>query len=117
MNEERLRYKFSDYCDGAIEIDLHNDYTIVAVKKRNKNDRDIYYISLFIKENTVNTLNLIEDKTNIEIHVEESFINSKILKYVATLLSNGYFDKYINDYEYMLKCFDKGNDYFESESR
>lgn len=29
---------------------------------------------------------------------------------------NGYFDKYIQKYEYTYKCFDKGNDFFEEEA-
>ena len=41
-------------------------------------------------------------------------INNRVLKYVATLMEEGFFDYYMQRYDYMLRCFDKGNELFEA---
>ena len=46
---------------------------------------------------------------------KSKIINKAILKHVATLLSDGFFDYYINRYEYEMKCFDVGNNLAEKE--
>ena len=70
----------------------------------------------YLKENTVDKWDLIEEAETIEINTNHKFINSAILKQIDLYLSEGFFDKYIDRYEYELKCFDRGNDLFESES-
>ena len=67
------------------------------------------------KENTVDKWDLIEKADEIEFHVGYKIINKAILKHVATLLSDGFFDYYIDRYEYELKCFDRGNSIIEKE--
>mgnify|MGYP007130715032 CR=1 FL=1 len=42
-------------------------------------------------------------------------INSAVLKQVATFLEDGFFDYYIQRYEYELKCFDIGCEVLEKE--
>ena len=41
---------------------------------------------------------------------------SNIRRIVEYASMSGYFDEYIEKYEYTYKCFDKGNDFFEKES-
>ena len=68
-----------------------------------------------LKENTVDKWDLIEKAEFLEFNVDYKIINKAILKHVATLLSSGFFDYYIERYKYELNCFDIGNDLAESE--
>ena len=103
----RLEYKNYRGCKDIITIDLHNHYTVIAIKSWNS-DEHKYIVQLMLKENTVDKWDLIEKADEIEFHVGYKIINKAILKHVATLLSDGFFDYYIDRYEYELKCFDIG---------
>ena len=111
---ERLTYKNYRGCKDIITIDLHNDYTVIAIKSWNS-DKHKYTVQLMLKENTVDKWNLIENAESLEFNVDYKIINKAILKQVATLLSDGFFDYYIDRYEYELKCFDRGNSIIEKE--
>ena len=110
----RLEYKNYRGCKDIITIDLHNDYTVIAIKSWNTDDHK-YIVQLMLKENTVDKWDLIENAESIEFNVDYKIINKAILKHVATLLSDGFFDYYIDRYEYELKCFDIGNSIIEKE--
>ena len=110
----RLEYKNYRGCKDIITIDLHNDYTVIAIKSWNS-DKHKYTVQLMLKENTVDKWNLIENAESLEFNVDYKIINKAILKHVATLLSDGFFDYYIDRYEYELKCFDRGNSIIEKE--
>ena len=110
----RLEYKNYRGCKDIITIDLHNDYTVIAIKSWNTDDHK-YIVQLMLKENTVDKWDLIENAESIEFNVDYKIINKAILKHVATLLSDGFFNYYIDRYEYELKCFDRGNSIIEKE--
>ena len=110
----RLEYKNYRGCKDIITIDLHNHYTVIAIKSWNS-DEHKYTVQLMLKDNTVDKWDLIEKADEIEFHVDYKIINKAILKHVATLLSDGFFDYYIDRYEYELKCFNRGNELFENE--
>ena len=57
----------------------------------------------------------VDKKKNVEVEDDYKSINISILKYVSSLQSCGFFDRAIKRYEYMLKCFDKGNEFFENK--
>ena len=111
---ERLTYENYRGCKDILTIDLHNGYTVIAIKSWNP-DEHKYTVQLMLKENTVNKLDLIEKAESLEFNVDYKIINKAILKHVATLLSDGFFDYYINRYEYELMCFDIGNELIEKE--
>ena len=111
---ERLTYKNYRGCKDILTIDLHNKYTVIAIKLWNL-DEQKYTVQLMLKENTVNKWDLIEKAESLEFNVGHKIINSAILKYIATLLSDGFFDYYIKRYEYELKCFDIGYEIAEKE--
>lgn len=113
MNE-RLTYNEYKGNRNIITIDLHNDYTVIAIKTFNK-DRNIYTVDLMLKENSVNKWDAIEKAENIDFNTTSKTINSAILKQVATFLEDGFFDYYINRYEYELRCFDIGHEILEKE--
>lgn len=110
----RLEYKNYMGCKDILTIDLHNDYTAIAIKSWNP-DEHKYIVQLMLKENTVDKWDLIEKAESIEFNVDYKIINKAILKHVSTLLSDGFFDYYIKRYEFELKCFDIGNEIFEKE--
>lgn len=112
--DKRLKYERFMSTDNIITIDLHNGYTVIAIIGRN--DNYTYDVQLMLKENTVDTWMLIEKAEHIIIHSDENRIYSAILKTVGTYLQEGFFDYYINRYEYELKCFDLGNDIYEKET-
>ena len=110
----RLKYENYRGCKDILTIDLHNDYTVIAIKSWNQDEKK-YTVQLMLKEKTVDKWDLIEKAESIEFNVDYKIINKAILKYIATLLSDGFFDYYIQRYEYEMKCFDKGNSIYEKE--
>ena len=110
----RLEYKNYRCCKDILTIDLHNNYTVIAIKSWNP-DKHKYTVELRLKKNSVDKWDLIEKAESLEFNVDYKIINKAILKHVATLLSDGFFDYYIDRYEYELKCFDRGNSIIEKE--
>ena len=113
-NMQKLKYEKFNNTNDVITIDLHNGYTVIAVTGFDIENR-VYTTTLFLKENTVDTWKLVENAENLEFHANQNTINSAILKQVSTFLQEGFFDYYIQRYEYEMKCFDVGNDLAESE--
>ena len=111
---QRLKYEKFNNSNDVIMIDLHNGYTVIAITGFNAENR-VYTTTLFLKENTIDTWKLIENAENLEFHANHNAINSAILKQVSTFLQEGFFDYYIQRYEYEMKCFDKGNNIYEKE--
>lgn len=112
MNK-RLKYEKYKGIDNIITIDLHNGYTTIAIIE--KDGIDTYNVQLMLKENTVDRWSSIEEAECLIFNTLEKNIHSAILKQVATYLQEGFFNHYINNYEYELKCFDLGNDILEKE--
>lgn len=111
---QRLTYKEYRGCKDILAIDLHNGYIILAIKIWNK-EKQNYTVELRIKEKTTEKWDLIEEAESLIFETNYKFINSAILKQVAEFAENGFFDNYIELYEYELKCFDRGNELFETE--
>ena len=111
--EKRLKYEKYMGMDNIIAIDLHNDYSTIAII--GKDETDTYDVQLMLKENTVDTWTLIEKAEHLKFNATEKTIYSAILKTVGTYLQEGFFNHYINRYEYELKCFDIGNDIEEAK--
>lgn len=111
---ERLTWTRYNNSDSIIMIDLHNGYTVIALKMWNK-ENGFYEVELRLKENTVEKWDLIEKAERLEFMINYKFINGAILKWVAVRLQEGFFDYYIKRLEYELKCFDKGNEIFEKD--
>lgn len=110
----KKRLKYEVITDSIITIDLHNEYTIVVIKRFMK-ETGKYMLSLYIKESTIDIIDLMEDFDKIEIESDSRKINSAILKIVSDYFSDGDFDYYIERCKYQQKCFDRGNELFEKE--
>ena len=113
-NMQRLKYEKFNNSNDVVTIDLHNGYTVIAITGFNAENR-AYTTTLFLKENTIDTWKLVENAENLEFHANQNTINSAILKKVSMFLEEGFFDYYIDRYEYELKCFDIGNEITEKE--
>ena len=109
---QRLKYEKYRNSNEIITIDLHNGYTVIAIST-GENGSDI--TTLFFKENTIDTWKLIENAENLEFHANQNTINSAILKQISTFLEEGFFDYYIQRYEYEMKCFDIGDEIKQKE--
>ena len=111
---QRLKYEKFNNSNDVIMIDLHNGYSVIAVTGFDAENR-IYNTTLFLKDNTIDNWKLVEQSDKLEFHANQNTINSAILKQVSIFLEEGFFDYYIQRYEYEMKCFDVGNDLAESE--
>ena len=111
---KRLKYERYDNSKDVIEIDLNNGYVVIAIYGFNI-EEDCYSLNLFIKDKQILNWKPIEDIEDIKINTDSKTINSAILKHIALLFNDGFFDKYIERYEYETKCFDRGNELFEME--
>lgn len=113
MNNNKLTYTNYNGCKDIITIDLHNDYTVIAIKSWNPDD-NTYTVEFHLKEKTTSMWQLINDATTT-FNADHKSINSAILKHVATLFTDGFYDYFIERYEYDLKCFDIGDNTFSEE--
>ena len=109
---QRLKYEKYRNSNEIITIDLHNGYTVIAISTR---ENGSYTTTLFLKENTIDTWKLIEKAENLEFHANQNTIDSAILKKVSSFLEEGFFDYYIQRYEYEMKCFDIGDEIKQKE--
>lgn len=106
---EKLSYQKFKGMNDIITINLHNKYTIIAIIAW-KNDSHIYDVQLMLKENTIDKWDLIEDVEHLIFKTDYKHIHSAILKQVSVYLENGFFDKYIERFEYEQACFEKGDE-------
>ena len=113
MTKIMLRYEFIG--SNVISINLKNGYSVIAVTKWDRNE-STYRMSLYLKDDTYDILDLIEEKENNKINTDKKTLFSDVSKIVTGYYLEGFFDNYIKRYEYMMKCFDKGNEFFESSS-
>lgn len=110
---ERLSYQ--KLGDDTISIDLHNGFSVIAIELFN-HEIQKYNVSLYIKNNEINLLDLMEEYAKLEFTADYKTIKPAILKAVSIILSKNGFDSYIKRYKYMTRCFDKGNEIFEEET-
>ena len=111
---QRLKYEKFNNSNEVITINLHNGYSVIAVTGFDTKN-GVYATTLFLKDNTIDTWKLIENAENLEFHANQNTIDSTILKKVSEFLKEGFFDYYIDRYEYELKCYDIGNETVEKE--
>ena len=78
-------------------------------------EKEIYNTTLLLKENRSDFLLNIDVKP-FEIDANSRTIALEVLNLVSKLRSEGFFNKYIETYEYYLRCFDLGNTQIESEN-
>ena len=108
-------YRYENVANITISIDLHNGYDVIAMAQWDKENLQ-YKISLYLKNKkyNINHFDLIEEDEDIIIMSDIKGIKPAITRHVVHLYENGKLDKYFDRYEYEQKCFEYGNDYYES---
>ena len=112
MNK-RLKYEHYKELDNIITIDLYNDFSVIAIISSNRSR--IYNVELRLKGNTFERWDLIGDADNLIFKTTHDKIYSAILKKVSTLLDEGFFNHYIERYNYEMRCFDIGDEKLSEE--
>lgn len=111
---ERLTFTEYKGCRDILTIDLHNGYTVIAIKSWTK-EYNNYSVEFKLKRNDVERWDAIEEPESIVFSNDYKTINVAILRHVSSLLADGFFDRYINRYDYEMKCFERGNELYEAE--
>ena len=108
------KLSFTRKADSVISIDLHNNYSIIATSLYSF-DEQKYKVALHLKHNELDLIQMMDDFEGMEFVATSKTIYSAILKSVSTLLSERKFDSYIRRYEYIMECFERGNEEIEKE--
>lgn len=111
---KRLTYEKINNSNDAIKIDLHNGYSVITISGWNP-VKKCYTTTLYLKNNEIDNLHLIEKAESLEFYANARTINSAILKQVGTYLEEGFFDYYIERFEYEISCFEIGNEIIEKQ--
>ena len=111
---KKLTYEEYRGNKDILMIDLYNGYTIIAIKLWNS-EKHNYIVELRIKKFNIEKWDLISKAESLVFETNYKFINSAILKKVSTLYNEGFFDYYIQQYEFEIECFNKGIEMFEEE--
>lgn len=107
--DKRLRYEKVNYNPNAISIDLLNGYSVIAISGENK-EQECYISTLYLKENSIETLRLIgcADKLIFPKSELTHGINFAILKAVSDFLDGDTLQYYIDQYELEEELIEKG---------
>ena len=69
------------------------------------------------KEKNIDLFELIEKHENVRFNEKDpKSIRSAMAENITKLYSEGFFDYYINRYDFEMKCFDKGIELLEAEN-
>lgn len=115
--EKVLRYEKMG--TTVISVGITDDYTVFATANWNKTTKK-YAVVMELKENTTPLKDMIVDESdNIELRADMKTINFEMAKLITQKLNDGFFNYYIDRYNHMLRCFDKGNELikFETENK
>lgn len=104
----------------TIEIEMpakYKDYSVTATFVPKKDETDKYLLSLSVFNNTVrDTLPIKEQEVDTQIITSPfKMVKVTICKMVEQLCQGDFFDKYVNLYEYYIRCFEIGNEILEKE--
>lgn len=108
------KLSFVRKADSVISIDLHNNYSVIATVSYSFEEQE-YKVALYLKYNGLDIIQSMDDFENIEFATTSKTVYVAVLKSVATLLSERKFDRYIRRYEYIMECFERGNEEIEKE--
>lgn len=106
-----LRYKLLG--NNVISINLNNGYSVIVISIWDKGEK-IYRSTFYLKGDSYDTLDLIESKEGIKVDADMKTLKVELAKMITNLLTDGFFKYYIERYNYMMRCFDKGNELFET---
>lgn len=114
MNK-RLKYEKVNNNQNVISIDLLNGYSVIAISGEDK-EQECYISTLYLKENSIETLRLIgcADKLIFPKSELPHGINFAILKAVSDYLNSGTIQYYIDQYEFEEELINKSIEKMEN---
>lgn len=104
-----------------INIDLYEygykGYSVDCLYIYDKRE-DKYSLSMWLRKRYIDSrFGIDSDKIDKQyVSSTKENIRDDIIGIVDTAATSGFFDYYIDRFEYMLKCFDKGDEFFEAEN-
>lgn len=100
-----------------ISVDITDDYSVFAIGKWDKQLKK-YLVTLELKEKMTPLKDMIVDETdNLLVSTDMKTINLEMAKVITEKLNDGFFNKYIDRYNHMLRCFDKGTELLDTENK
>ena len=99
--ERKLKYEKINNNPCVISIDLLNGYSVIAISGEDK-ELESYTTTLYLKENSIETLRLIGVADKLIFPKNELIhgINFALLKAVSDYLNSGTIQYYIDQYEF-----------------
>ena len=111
-----MRYENNGY---SIEINLPKKYSGYSVECQYQFDKEKekYILSMWLKRNDIgNRFRIDSQKIDTQyISGTRETIRLNICRIVEQACTCNFFDQYIEELEYLYKCFDKGNEVLEKE--
>ena len=101
----------------VMEVKLpETDYSVSCQYRYDKN-KEKYSLSMWLKRNDIDdTFKIDSQEIDTQyISGDKNTIRNNIVKIIEQAYESNFFDYYIERFEYTYKCFDKGNDFYESE--
>ena len=118
MNKCMTKPKFKGY---TIEIELseecgYSGYSVECTYKYIKS-KNKYSLSMWLKRNDIDSKFKVDSEkidTQFISGTRETIVENicRIIEYASL---SGYFDYYINQYDYTYQCFDRGDELFSQE--
>lgn len=96
----------------TISVKLPKTDYIVYMMANYSKETDTYHTKLYIVRKDVSDLVLVDD--DYEMKSNFSSIRFDMGEYITEKYNKGFFDYYIDRYEYQQKCFDKGVEFVEN---
>lgn len=96
---------------NTVSVLLRNGYKIIATSKwiTGTNKYSIRFCITYLGTGLIQFMN------RIELESEREQLKCAIATFITDKYHEGYFNSYIEKYDYMIKCFDEGNSVLENE--
>lgn len=100
--------RYENISTNTISVKINKEYEIIAMIMWHKDTAD-YDVSYYLTKPEIKMLDFMYAENNVFPTSDVRTIKHDVVKYIECLYKKGDFQRYINRYEYMLKCFDVGN--------
>ncbi len=108
-----LRYEVKG--NNMIYVNLQNGYTAIGIAKWDR-EQKCYLVDIMLKDDTIDLWDLCQKAENVPFtDSKRDTINRDMAAYITGRLTEGFFQYYIDRYEYEQRCFDRGHEMFEAE--
>lgn len=105
---------YKNISTNTISIKINKNYEIIAMIMYHKETSD-YDVNYYLLRTDIQLMDLMYTDEHTFNNSTLRSIKHDVVKYVEDYTKHGRFDRYINRYEYMLKCFELGNEIEENK--